>query len=218
MSAEARARYEEGLARYQDKDYAGAIRAFDAGYALEPRREFLFANAQAKRLAGDCRGAVPLYQQFLASDPPALQVNAAHIGLGRCAQQLAERPERPPVVIAPPPPLPPPPPRPRPWYRDPWGAALVGTGAVALGVGAGFMAASFSARADAHATGNQADYDRHWADASARWDVAVAGLVTGGVLVAAGAGRYAWVRRRSHERGEVTLTVAPGLLALRGSF
>src|SRR5262245_38585026 len=56
MSPDARAHYDRGLALYQAKDYAGAIREFEVGYAAEPRREFLFAEAQAKRLAGDCVG------------------------------------------------------------------------------------------------------------------------------------------------------------------
>ena len=40
MSDEARAHYERGLALYGEKDYAGAIRELDAGYVLDPRREF----------------------------------------------------------------------------------------------------------------------------------------------------------------------------------
>jgi len=89
MSDEARAHYDRGIALFTAKDYAGAIRELEAGYALDARREFLFAEAQALRLQGDCKRAVPLYQQFLASEPTAVQVNATQIALGRCAQQLA---------------------------------------------------------------------------------------------------------------------------------
>src|SRR5579862_8300035 len=89
MQPEARALYDRGLAAYQAKDYPTAIRAFEAGFALEPRREFLFANAQARRLAGDCRGAVPLYQRFLEMGPPPVQASATQIALARCAQQMA---------------------------------------------------------------------------------------------------------------------------------
>jgi tetratricopeptide (TPR) repeat protein len=210
MRPEARVLYDKGLALYQAKEYANAIAAFEAGFALEPRREFLFANAQARRLAGDCRGAVPLYQRFLEMSPPAVQASATHLGLSRCARQMAaERPAPPPVVVAPPPPAPPPPP---PWTHDRAGAALLGAGVVALGVGAGFLAASFAALPSA---ATYPDYKAARATADARHDVAVVGFVAGGALAAAGVARYAFVRR---ERARATLTIVPGGLALEGSF
>ena len=95
MRPDAQELYDRGLGRFQVRDYAGATADFEAGYAIEARREFLFAEGQSKRLAGDCKGAVPLYQRFLATGPPVVQVNATHIALGRCAQLLAARPRRP---------------------------------------------------------------------------------------------------------------------------
>src|SRR5439155_902769 len=81
-----------------------------------------------KRLAGDCRGAVVLYQRFLTTTPPQVQVDATHIALSRCAQELASRP---PVVVLAPPAPPPPAPRPRPprWWHDPRGLSLAAAGA-----------------------------------------------------------------------------------------
>ena len=70
MRPEAQALYDRGLGRFQTHDYASATADFEAGYAIEPRREFLFAEGQAKRLAGDCKGAVALYQRFLTTNPP----------------------------------------------------------------------------------------------------------------------------------------------------
>jgi tetratricopeptide (TPR) repeat protein len=84
MSEEARVHYDRGLAFYGAKDYRAAFAELEAGYAVDPRREFLFAEAQAQRLAGDCQRAVPLYQRFLATDPSPVQVNAAQVGLARC--------------------------------------------------------------------------------------------------------------------------------------
>ena len=110
MTDEARAFYERGLRLYADKDYAAAVGEFQAGYAVEPRREFLFAEAQAKRLSGDCAGAVGLYQKFLETQPSPAQVNATQMGLARCAQQMAATPApaaaplleaQPPVATAP---------------------------------------------------------------------------------------------------------------------
>jgi hypothetical protein len=212
MKPEARALYDRGLAQYQAKDFAGAIDAFERGYAIDPRREFLFADAQARRLAGDCRGAVPLYQRFLETSPPAVQASATHLGLSRCAQLMAaEKPAPPPVATAIP--GPPPPPPPPPWTHDRAGAGLLATGVVALGVGAGFLAASFAALPSAK-EGSYADYTAARDRADARHAIGVVALVGGGAFVAAGLARYAWVR---HER-RATLTLVPGGLALEGSF
>jgi tetratricopeptide (TPR) repeat protein len=214
MKEEARAHYDRGLSLYQAKDYAAAIAAFEAGFAIDPRREFLFANAQARRLAGDCRGALPLYQRFLGMSPPALQANATHMALGRCAQQLAAERAKP---QAPLPPRPPPPPAPpTPWTHDRLGAVLLATGVVGLAVGGGFLAASYAARTDANRTLGIDEYGRHWDTAVTRFDVAMVGLVGGGALVTAGVLRYAWERHR--QKAAATLTVVPGGLALRGWF
>lgn len=213
MRPETRALFDRGLALYRARDYANAIKAFEAGFALEPRGELLFASAQARRLAGDCRGAVPLYQRFLDMSPPAVQASATHIALARCAQQMAaERPPAPAVVRLPPPPPPPPPP---PWTHDRWGAALLGVGVVGLAVGGAFLAASFAALPDDGAR-TYAGYDGARSTAESRHAIAVGGLVAGGAFVAAGVARYAWVR---HERrARATLTIVPGGLALGGWF
>jgi hypothetical protein len=211
MTPAARALYDRGLSFYQSKDYAGAIKALEEGFALEPRREFLFANAQARRLSGDCRGAVPLYQRFLEMAPPPVQASATHIALARCAQQMAaEKPAAPPALLVPPaPPAPPP-----PWTHDRWGAVLLGAGAVGLGVGGAFLWASFAALPGAG--GSAPQYQAAYATADARHAIAVVGFVGGGVLAAAGIARYAWVR---HERrAHATLTLVPGGLALEGAF
>src|SRR5687767_9729546 len=65
MSEAARLYLERGLARFEAKDYAGAIADFDAGYQVEPHGDFLYARAQARRLSGDCRGAADDYRGFL---------------------------------------------------------------------------------------------------------------------------------------------------------
>lgn len=217
MKPEARALYDQGLALFQAKDYAGAIRVLERGFALEPRREFLFTNAQARRLSGDCRGAVPLYQRFLEMSPPPVQASATHIALARCAQQLAATPTAPVVPILPRP-APPPPPS-APWWHDRAGAALLGAGIVGLGVGTGFLVASFSARPADDAGEAGAPYDdfsQRAAKADQRLTIAVVSLAAGGALAAGGIARYAWVRHRA--RAGATLTVVPGGIALGGWF
>ena len=178
MSVEARAHYENGLALYGDKDYTGAIRELEIGYAISPRREFLFAQAQALRLTGDCKDAVPLYQKFLASEPEEVQVNATHIALARCAEQMASNPARA-VPVTPTPPGGPativtttPPPRPAapaPWYHDLAGGALLGAGVLGLGTGTVFTFAALSARDDAnHSARSLPDYTQRWDTARGR--------------------------------------------------
>jgi tetratricopeptide (TPR) repeat protein len=215
MKPEAQALYDQGLARYQAKDYAAAIRAFEQGFTLEPRREFLFANAQARRLAGDCRGAVPLYQRFLEMSPPEVQASATHIALSRCAQQMAtEKPPEAAKPVEPARPVEPPPPPPAPWTSDRVGAGLMIAGAAGLVFGGAFLAASFAAQPADDGVATWEDFDRQAATADRRATIAAVGLAGGGALVAAGVARYAWVRHRAR----ATLTVVPGGLALGGSF
>src|SRR5262249_34919033 len=152
-------------------------------------------EAQAKRLSGDCRGAVVLYQRFLTTKPPAVQIDATQIALARCAQELAKKPEV--VIVTPPPPLPPPRPEPPRWTRDPWGLGLTGAGVGAVGVGIGFLIAGEIARGDAEAAPSYPGYISHWSTASTRLDVAVGALAIGGALVAAGVGRFVLVRRQA---------------------
>lgn len=199
MTAEARARYDEGLRLYGDHDFTAAIREFEAGFALEPRREFLFGEAQAYRLAGDCARAVPLYERFLGSGPSALQVEATRLALDRCARRPAPIAARPaaPVVQAPAPPAAPPVVERAPWWHDRWALGSFGAGLVATGVGLGFVIASRSAADQANGPGttHYADYTRLWNTAERRQTIGVAALAAGGALLAVGAFRVVWIRR-----------------------
>jgi hypothetical protein len=215
MRPETQARYARGLERFGARDYAGAIADFEAGYAIEPRREFLFAEGQAKRLAGDCKGAVALYQRFLATTPSPVQANATQIALGRCAQHLADHPDI--VVVEPPKPLPPPPPAPLKWWLDPVGLAASGAGVVALGVGGGFVAAAYSARSDAQSATTLAEADERWSAATSRRAVGVVALGAGSILVAAGVYRFVTLKRAA-DRRDVVVSVTPGMVVVGGNF
>jgi len=205
MIDEARAHYERGLELYGAKDYAGAIRELDAGYALDPRREFLFAEAQAHRLSGDCKSAVPLYKKFLDSEPDDVQVNAAHIALARCAEQMATAPAPPPrpaTTTAPPLTTSSPLPASRtpasigPWYKDAIGGVLLGAGVAALAVGTGFSFAALSARDGANQNAaTYPDYSSRWSTARGRSQIAVGAFAAGTALTGAAIYRYWHVRR-----------------------
>jgi hypothetical protein len=211
MHPAAQALYDRALSGFETHDYGAAIGDLESGFALDPRREFLFAEAQAKRLSGDCRGAVVLYQRFLTTKPPALQIDATQIALARCAQELARKPE---VVIMTPPPAPV---RPAPtrWSRDPVGLALTAAGVVAVGVGIGYFVSAEIARSDAGDATTYAAYVSRWSTAATRADVAIGALTIGGALAAAGVARFVVVRRRArNDAGAVW--VGPGLLG--GTF
>jgi hypothetical protein len=213
MRPDAQALYDRALSRFSTRDYAAAIGDLEAGYRLEPRRDFLFAEAQAKRLGGDCAGAVGLYQRFLQSGPPAVQTSAAQIALGRCAQELASRPQ---VVVTVPAPIAPRPPPPE-WWRDPAGLALSAGAVVGAGVGIGYLIAALSARSDAGGATTVDEYSRRWSVATTRRDVAIGAFVAGGALAAAGIARFAIVRRRAGS-GPIALWLGPGVLELGGNF
>jgi hypothetical protein len=219
MHPAAQALYNRALAAFAARDYPAAIRDTEAGYAIDPRREFLFTEAQAKRLAGDCRGAVVLSQRFLPTAPPQVQVDATHIALARCAQELASRP---PVVVLTPPAAPAPAPRPPPprWWRDPWGLSLAAAGVAGLGVGLGWFVAAETARGDAGNAASWAVYQARWSTAESRRDVAlVAATIGAAALIAAGA-RFVIVRRhaRPAQPPSTPLSLWLGPAQLGGTF
>jgi tetratricopeptide (TPR) repeat protein len=181
--------YDEGMARYAARDYRAAIRAFEAAYAVEPRREFLFADAQATRLAGDCPAALALYQRFLDTHPAAPQVEATRIAVARCeaAASATVAPSAPPVVVAP---APPPPPR---WYADRKGGLLVGAGLVGLGAGAALLSSAHAADSDDRGASTYDAFSTGRRSAVRRWGWGLGVGITGAALLAVGVGRYLWV-------------------------
>jgi len=218
MRPEAAALYTRGLERFATRDYPSAIADLEAGYAIDPRREFLFAEGQAKRLAGDCKGAVALYQRFLATSPSAVHANATQMALGRCAQHLAEHPEV--VMVQPPRQPPPPPPPPILWWRDPVGLGFTGAGVAGIGVGVGFMVASTAARHDAERAPAYDPYDQRWSTAESRWNVGVGTLALGTALTAIGVARFVMVRRRAllESAPPIAVSIGPGRLQVGGAF
>jgi hypothetical protein len=227
MKPEARAHLERGLAAYGEKDWTLAISEFRAGYALDPRPDFLFAWAQSARLSGDCAAAIDLYQQFIATGPSPEQSDAAHKMTDRCRETLAATPAPPPAPapphVAPPPPPAPPPAAPvseRAWWKDGWGAGFSAVGLVGVGLGVGLYAAAQSSDdAAAHADSYDEFARRKDEAASHRTYAALSVGVGGAFLVTAGV-RYLLVHRQHHEPAtHVAFSIAPGSasLWLRGS-
>jgi hypothetical protein len=184
--------YQRGMALYARREFAAAARELAEAYARDPRREILFAQAQATRLAGDCAHALPLYHQFLATDPPPQQVEATRIAMTRCPAAPPSRPPLPAaravIVRA----LPPPPPRP-PFYRDWKGSALAGTGLLAAATGAALMSSAAALDREAHQQDQLEDFASRHDRARTRWRAGLATTLAGGLLMATALGRYLWI-------------------------
>jgi hypothetical protein len=210
MTAEARALYDTGMSSYSARAFAEAAQAFHAAYALDPRREILFAEAQATRLSGDCATAVPLYQAFLASAPPPQQIEATELALARCrevptapvrpaagpARPADKQPPTPAPVLFPPARLAISAPATAPaamWWRDRPGLSLAAVGVAGWAVTLGLTLAAAHADGDARAA---VSYDgaqdrRHVAEGRARWAQRIA--LGAAAFTTAAAARFVWV-------------------------
>jgi tetratricopeptide (TPR) repeat protein len=213
MSAEARARLQEGIRLFEAGEYAAAIAAFRAGRALDPHPDFLYAEAQAEQRRGNCPGAIAAYRAFLLGDPPAAERDLAGRNIERCEEALrrvgatpsATMAEVPPPSAVPPPAAPTPEPR-RPWYRDRVGTSLAALGIVGVAGGVSLLWLGERAAVDANAESTTlGDYQRH-RDASGRYRTG--GLIVGGAGVVLSALSALWYVARPGG-DEVGLTAAP---------
>jgi tetratricopeptide (TPR) repeat protein len=216
MAPAAHEHLQKGLEAYKAKDYDTAVAEFEAGYAIEPRKEFLFAWAQAERLRGRCEQAIDLYGKFIAAGATPAQEKAARANIDRCKELLAVRPPPAEEKSAPEPATsvpPPPPPRDEgqggaTWWRDPWGAGLVGVGVVGIGMGLGYH---FAAGTSQDAADRAATYDdfAHFSEQAAdRRTVAAVSMGVGGAFIVGGVVRYVIVSKRK-KPASVDVGVAP---------
>lgn len=183
---------ERGEQLFRAKDYAAAIAAFEAGYALDPQSIFLYDKAQAQRLSGDCAAAIETYKAFLATRPPEHEAIRARKNIANCEATLPPSPATPPAppvpVVEPAPPavvvsaaLPAAPSsvarEERAWWHDRVGVTLATTGVIALGVGAGFAVAARTAAGDTAFASSVDEWSHH----RAVWqrDRIIAGVAAG---------------------------------------
>lgn len=81
----------------------------------------------------------------------------------------------------------------RPWYRDPWGGAFVGAGAVALGFGVAFYLTSNDELDTAHAATSYPDFERAVDDARGDRRASQVGFGVGAGLLIVGVARWLWI-------------------------
>jgi hypothetical protein len=187
---------------FECKHYSAAAEAFTDLYTHDPRAEFLFNAANARRLSGDCWTALALYKRFLDLGPPPDWVELAQHNVKRCQEQIAAARQEAAKVGPPPPRVPKdeaPPPEPRPqrreWPRDPAGGALVGIGAVFTVVGIGLLGGGAWERQRGDRSSTDVDFGAHHRKGLALTRAGIPVLCAGVVLAVAGAVRWAVVAR-----------------------
>jgi tetratricopeptide (TPR) repeat protein len=200
LSDAAKAHMDRGLAEYQAKNYEAAVIEFQAAYAIEPRREILFAWGQAERLRGDCPRALTLYRQFLGLSPPPDEAKRADERIAECERTVQQEAAtrngtnaNPPPPVASPPQPPPAPTEALPWYRDGLGATLVGLGTVSVATGATLLALSQRDIVEA----DFGAFDAAVTRARRQYVGGIAGAIAGGVLIGIGIVRIATASPRS---------------------
>ncbi len=147
-------------------------RYFKDAYAADPQPIYLYARARAEVLLGHCETATELLKAFLATEPPADQVESARDELDACpsAAPPVEPPPPAPVVVPPvedtPTPAEPTSIAPRPDDPEPrrkpdaLGATLTGFGAVFVVAGAPIALIGRSRSIDPPRGDNEDDYRR----------------------------------------------------------
>lgn len=223
--------------------YEQALAVLDDAERERPLPVFVYVRATVEERRGNCERASALYREFLQHDVPEADAEDAREGQARCHEARGLPAEGPTVPESPagddagepvdrergaevvperrsnevdrgtdddrePP-------RPRRWYADPLGGALMAGGVVGLGVGVGLYVQSRSdARAADDASSLQIFDDR--AQRAVRLDRAgIATMAVGGALLVGGAVRYALVGARARRRvAIVPSTLRRGALVL----
>jgi tetratricopeptide (TPR) repeat protein len=192
---------QRGLRSYAVGRYDEAIAAFQRGYELQPRADFLYALGQAQRMKGDCAAAVASYRAYLRTAPPERAATPARQNLERCEHELAATPPPTPRAIEPQPATPPAATivvAPRRVRDDRAAAVLAGVGGAVLVAGGALWGAG---EAGARSLANAATYDQfaaHGHDADAFAGERTAGIVAvavGGALVTVAVARWSWLAR-----------------------
>lgn len=209
---------EAGVAAYAAGDYELAIREFTAAYQIDPQPAVLYAWAQSLRLGDRCADAIVVYRRYLATGPNEAQIAAAQGGISRCEREPSPEPAA--AAPSPEPARPEPGPaidraRPRPWYADPLGGALVIGGAASIGAGVGLLVRSGQHRDAARGATHREDFVELLDTATLQRRLGAVGLGVGAALVTGGVLRY--VTRRDPPRA-VAIGLAGRALVVRGSF
>lgn len=191
-SALARDLFDLGVDEYKAKQYEAAAASMSKSYSLDPQPNALYAQAQAERLAGNCKDAIVHYQQVIDTAKDDKTVTAVKSNIELCQQlERGEQAKEPaseattaerdaPVLQI------------RTVYRterrtDKLAIAMFAGGGIALGGSVAMFLVARSARSDADRAQSLEDYNDLFDRAARyRWmSYAAAGIGVGFIAVAA---------------------------------
>lgn len=216
-----------GEKAWKEERWDDASQAFARAYEQTGEPKFLYTRAQAERRAGRCEDAIALYEEFLETKPAEKAQELARKYIEECRALLPPEPEPEPVPepepdpvddpttddrVGPEPPIVDDPPPPKPWYRDPWGDALVGIGVVAATAGGAMVGVAYR---DANAADDASDDRAFGQELDRAQTLERAGAITLGVgaaLLVGGVVRWAVVGAKS--KRQARLVPYPGGAAI----
>lgn len=206
--------FERAQGHFNDGNYAAAVVELEAAYAIEPAPKLLYAWAQAERFLGNCEKAVPLYEQFIATDPGGEALEVAKEGIRKCEEAQGKEPgakstpkgaadDDDDAEI-------------KPAYRDWLGATFVGLG-VATGVAGGvLLGIGRQEVVTSPGAPSEDDYFDEVKEGRNKYTAGIALASVGGAFVLAGIIRYAVLaaKNRKQRKAQTSLLAPPRGLGL----
>jgi tetratricopeptide (TPR) repeat protein len=214
--------YQLGEELYNRSDYEGALKQFQASYALSKRAPLLYNMARCHESLGQHQKAIDLYNEYLASRPANAAVIEARIANLKLLIKKKQEPATQVTKVEPPkPPVEPPPTRPparpRPLRLPGWIAVGVGGALIITGIAAAGMVIKKKNEAEnANNSTPPKEYStdgKSIEDSGRTWqNVEIATLVVGGVIAATGAVLLVLDSRaaKTERRAWIAPSVAPG--------
>lgn len=203
----------QGVEQYKAGKYADAVVSIGKAYQLDPKPETLFTLAQAERLSGDCKSAVPHYRQVIEQVGDFNVAKLVQQNLQLCEPKkpvepkpVESKPVEPKVVE----------PKPQAVTRtvvrettrvDKVAVSLYTAGGLALGLAGGFYFSARDNRDAAERAGSLADHDKLADRAKSQFTLAG---ISAGVGLAAIAGGVVWSMTRTSKATEVAVTPTKG--------
>jgi len=212
----AKAHADAGGRLFDVQQYDKAAAEFEQAYLLDAQPMYLYALAQAQRLAGDCTKAVRSYQNLLRAQPGEKLEGLANANIERCKQELEQHPptSAEPAQNAAQPPASPAPAltvtqsTPSPWYADGTGHALVGSGVAVAATGLIVYLVGEKTIKDHNAAPTYDEFQAGDVDtAHLQQQLGVAALIVGGGLIIGGIVHYV-LHARTPEQQTVAASIS----------
>lgn len=231
--------FQDGVKRYEQKDWGGASAAFEKSYRLKPDSKTLFAWAQSERFAKRCAHSIELFTKLLEEQLTTDNRAVVQTNITECervisdekakAEEAAKAAEaaraakaREAVIVPPTPPVPNKP-QPeiraerRPWYREPLGVTLVGAGAVSLAVGVGYYVKATSTDKSADDAATFADFVEGKQQARRQSQIGIIVGAGGAALLGAGIAYYL-LRSDRPDSVAITASASSAFVTWNGRF